>query len=196
MCVRRLYGCGLLTPETAPGAPTRGTADGIGDGALCVRTLYGSGLPTAPETAPCASAGGTADGIGNGVLCVRTLRLRRLLLAPGTVPCVFAVRTADGLRSGFGLFLVLPVDLVRLLVSSVTERGMRPALPHADGSGRCLPHAFAVRIFQTLRAPSNADVGVLCVGVSATRSTDKDSGCSASIWPSASLPLPNNPIVK
>ena len=99
-------------------ASAGGTADGTGDGALCVRTLCWCELPTAPEI---ASPRRTPDGTRNGNLCVRPLCWCGPPTALGTAPCASAGGTADGLRSGFGIFLVVSVNLVRLLVRPVTE---------------------------------------------------------------------------
>jgi len=57
-------------PSTAPCASHAWTADGAGDGALCVPPYVWAGLPTALAPAPCESCARTADGADDGALLV------------------------------------------------------------------------------------------------------------------------------
>jgi len=60
----------MTAPSTAPCASGAWTADGAGDGALCVSPYFWEGLPTALAPAPCASRARTADGADDGALLV------------------------------------------------------------------------------------------------------------------------------
>jgi len=57
-------------PAPAPCASRAWTADGAGDGALCVPPYFWAGLPTALAPAPCASRARTADGADDSALLV------------------------------------------------------------------------------------------------------------------------------
>jgi len=57
-------------PATAACASRAWTADGAGDGALCVPPYIWAGLPTALAPAPCASRERTADSEDDSALLV------------------------------------------------------------------------------------------------------------------------------